>query len=852
MLSYETKSCRGVAQFFFGQFFFGLCSVGLFLGGLCSVAEADSSSEEGIVFFEKHIRPLLSRHCYQCHSQRAKKLEGELGLDSIEGWSRGGSMGSSLIPGDPDASLIMRAIRYADPELRMPPTKSLPASDIARMEQWIRMGAPAPLGNHTTPVSAHNPRLASEHWAYQPLSASAVPDVLDGDWPRSVIDRFVLERLEANNLKPGIDAAPGELARRISIQLTGLPLTPEEVKAFEADASTDRIVRLVDRLMTSSRFGQRWGRHWLDLARYADSNGLDENFLFREAWRYRNWVIGAINQDVTLDRFALEQIAGDLLPYDSVDQRDRQRIAAGFLVIGPKVLLGNNEKNQRMEVADELIDTVGRVVLGQTLGCARCHDHKFDPVPTADYYALAGIFASTNVMEQRFMLGQQRVMERLVGLGEHGNEEDEAYEKYYRELADLRERKKKADSVLALLKQARDEVFTADELEKYSDGFDPSALDAALPLEQRIAGQRLLVENIARRLSNPPKIPPRAMIPADVDQPADEHIRLAGQFDSLGEKVPRGFLTILRSRKPWALPANQSGRVALSQWLFDGDSPSGQLAARVLSNRLWHYMMGRGLVRTVDNFGTTGEEASHPELLDYLARRLIESGWSLKTLVREIAVSRTFALSSQYDSNNHAVDPDNRLWWRANRRKLDPESFRDAMLFAAGELDMTPLDSTVSYLGDQATAVGENKVRRRTDYNCRSVYLPVIRNDLPELFEVFDFANPHVATGARPSTTAPNQALFVLNDEMVMKAAEATAGRIIAELPGTDLSCRLKRMYQLIIGKEANNDLLQEMQEFLRTTRDNLVIPESEDRELRALAILGHALFASSRFQYLD
>ncbi|MFN0035195.1 MAG: PSD1 and planctomycete cytochrome C domain-containing protein [Saprospiraceae bacterium] len=824
----------------------------LFVFGLCSVAMANDSSDEGIVFFEKHIRPLLSRHCYQCHSQRAKKLEGELGLDSIEGWTRGGSMGASLIPGDSDASLIVRAIRYMDPDLRMPPTKPLPAADIARVEQWIRMGAPAPLGNHTSPPSDANPRHASEHWAYQPLSESSVQDVRAGDWPRSVIDRFVLKKLEANDLTPGNDATPSELVRRLYLQLTGLPPTPEDVKAFEADASPDRVDRLVDRLMTTSRFGQRWGRHWLDLARYADSNGLDENFLFREAWRYRNWVIGAINQDMTLDHFMLEQIAGDLLPYDSIDQRDRQRIAAGFLVIGPKVLLGNNEKNQRMEVADELIDTVGRVVLGQTLGCARCHDHKFDPVPTADYYALAGIFASTNVMEQRFMLGQQRVMERLVGLGDNGNDEDEAYEEYYRELSNLRERKKKADSVLALLRQARDEVLTADEIEKHHAGLDPSAADAALPLEQRIVGQRLLVEDIAKRLANPPKIPPRAMIPADVNQPTDEHIRLAGQFDSLGEKVPRGFLTVLRSRKPWELPANQSGRVALSQWLFDGDNPSGQLAARVLSNRLWHYMMGRGLVRTVDNFGTTGEEPSHPELLDYLARRLIESGWSLKTLVREIAVSRTFALSSQYDSTNHSVDPDNRLWWRANRRRMDPESFRDAMLSAAGELDMTPLDSTVSYLGDQATAVGENKVRRRTDYNCRSVYLPVIRNDLPELFEVFDFANPHVATGARPNTTAPNQALFVLNDEMVMKAAESTAGRIIAELPGTDPSPRLQRMYQLIIGKEATADVLQVMQSFLRTTQENLVISESENRELRALTILGHGLFASSRFQYLD
>src|SRR5262249_30623700 len=266
-----------------------------------------------------------------------------------------------------------------------------------------------------------------------------------------------------------------------------------------------------------------------------------------------------------------------------------------------------------------------------------------------------------------------------------------------------------------------------------------------------VALQKDLVAKLQAELAAPPPIPPRAMIPCDVDTPADESVRLAGQFDRLGERVPRGFLRVIND-VPAAIPEGQRARIELAQWLTDAENGAGQLAARVLANRVWHHLIGRGLVRTVDNLGRTGETASHPELLDYLARELIDSGWSLKHLVRQIALSRTFALSSHLDSACEAVDPDNRLLWRAHRRRLEPESLRDAMLTAAGQLDPKPLESTVSYLGDQATAVGDNKIRRRTDFPCRSVYLPVIRNDLPELFSVFDFANPHASTGLRPQT----------------------------------------------------------------------------------------------------
>ncbi len=660
----------------------------------------------------------------------------------------------------------------------------------------------------------------------------------------------MLAQLERAGLTPGSDADARELVRRLYFQLLGLPPTSEQVDSFLADSAPAALERLVDRLLSSPQFGERWGRHWLDLARYADSNGLDENFLFREAWRYRNWVIAAVNADLPHDRFVLEQICGDLLPFDSVEQRDRQRVAAGFLVVGPKVLLGTDEQKQRMEIADEQIDTVGRALLGQTLGCARCHDHKFDPFPTADYYALAGIFTSTQVMEQRYMLNQQRVMERLVGLGEDGEQADSAYERYWRELSQLKKRSQQAKSVLKRLRSG-DPQSLASLDDEPADAIAAAAKDDAQPISARIAAQETLCNELSAALSAPPAIPARAMIPTDSDQPSDERIRLSGQFDRPGERVPRGFLRVLCDHAPPEIDSGQSGRVALARWLTDGNGRAGQLAARVYTNRIWHHLIGRGIVPTVDSFGRTGAAPSHPELLDYLAAELIGSGWSLKAVVKQIVLSRVFALSSRHLPAHHARDPDNRLLWRGHRRRLDPESLRDAMLLAAGQLDLTPRESTVWYLEDQATAVGDNKVRRRTDFPCRSVYLPVIRNDLPELFQVFDFADPHVTTGARPRTTVPTQSLFMLNDEMVMEAARAAAARIL-ETSSTHWEARIVTMFGQLLGCSPTPAQRQALLDFLAGTAARLERQGDQRAELNALAMACHAVFASSQFQYLE
>jgi hypothetical protein len=849
----------------------------LHLSLLPASSRADNSSTEShFAYFEQHIRPLLAARCYSCHSERAKKSEGGLQLDSRAGWIDGGDSGTTIIPGDIDASLLLRAVRYSDPDLQMPPDRALPESDIAHLEQWVRLGAPDPRDalqvKEAPREDPSDPIAGREHWAYRPLAEPQVPHVAADAWPRNSIDAFVLTQLEAANLSPSEDADRRTLVRRVYVQLIGLPPTPEQVSEFLSSEHPHALEQLVDRLLESPHFGERWGRHWLDLSRYADSNGLDENFLLREAWRYRNRVVQAFNEDTPFDQFLTEQIAGDLLPYDSIEQRDRQRVAAGFLVVGPKVLLVDNKSLQRMDVADEQMDTIGKAILGQTLGCARCHDHKFDPIPTADYYSLAGIFASTQVLDQRYMLNEQRFMERLVGLGPDGDHLNDQYEKYWRELKSLKEKLAHAKEFRDLLKSGDTNTKTIEEFTKnHADSVSEKATDASLPMEDRFAAQQRFLNDLENAIANPPAIPPRAMAPVDREKPANEHIRLAGQYDRLGDEVPRGFLRVLAHDKA-SIPDNVSGRLELAHWLTNLSNGAGHLTARVLANRIWHHLIGCGIVRTVDNFGRTGEPPSHPELLDHLAAELIRSGWSIKSLVRQVVLSRTFAMSSHHDENAYSIDPGNRLLWRAHRRRFDPETLRDAMLLAAGTLDLKPMDSTVSYLGDQATAVGDNKNRRRTDFLCRSIYLPVIRNDLPELFEAFDFANPHSTTGMRSETMVATQGLFILNDDSVMTASQATAQRVLSTSDADDRDswnrvdkqtseladrlnqdeARVDRMFELIVNEPASAEERAEVLGFINQLEKSFGAEDGANAKARAWSLACQALFASSRFQIVE
>jgi hypothetical protein len=814
------------------------------------------ADDQGIAFFETHIRPIFFQHCYTCHAESQNKREGGFVLDSTDGLSIGGDRGAAVVPHDLDASILWQAVQYKNPELQMPPSAPLTAEQLDKLQRWIQMGAPLP--PQSTPASLtapSDPEAGKSHWAFQPLqiSPSAIIDPNNETNTHTSIDAYADNLRNQNQLTKAPIADRATLLRRLTLLLHGLTPTQDELKQFTQDIEPDAYQKIVDRLLASPRFGERWGRHWLDLARYADSNGSDENFLFREAWRYRNWILSALNDDIPFDRFTELQLAGDLLPHTSTEQRDQQRIATGFLLLGPKVLLGNDPENQKMEIADELIDTIGRIYHAQTLGCARCHNHKFDPVPTRDYYALAGIFTSTQVMEQRYMLNEQRVMEQLIGLGEEGIDKDDAYEKYWRERNQLGERKDKSREAFEALSKGDEEAFQKIAA-SHADSIAPEAIVAGRTLEERKTAQQQLADQLLRAWNEPPGIPPRAMASLDRPQPSDETIRIAGQFTQKGETVPRGFLTVLSdlptNTSSATIPSNSSGRLELARWLTSGTERSGQLTARVIANRVWYHLMGRGLVRTVDNFGRTGETPSHPLLLDYLASRLIEKQWSLKHLIREIVLSETFQLSTQHNETNYAVDPDNIFLWRYNRRRIDPEAFRDTTLQLAGILDSNVYLSTVNYLGDQATAVGPNTVRRRTDFPCRSVYLPVIRNDLPEIFEILDFADPQVATGMRRQTIVPTQGLFLLNDEQFMDAATKIAQKIW-HLPEPSIESKLKWAYLFTLGKDATSDELAVLIQTYQTLLSSLPA-DQPDREIRSLSIVVHAILASSRFQFYE
>jgi hypothetical protein len=597
-----------------------------------------------------------------------------------------------------------------------------------------------------------------KRWAFQAPQRHPAPAVKDAAWPKGIIDRFLLARLEAAGLRPGPDANRAVLLRRVTLDLIGLPPTPEEADAFLADRSPGAFERLVDRLLASPHFGERWGRHWLDVARYADSNGKDENLTFHEAWRYRDYVIACFNEDRPFDRFVREQLAGDLLPAADPAKRDEQLVATGFMVVGPKVLFDRDPVRRKMDVVDEQIDTVGRAFLGLTLGCARCHDHKHDPVPTADYYALAGIFASTRTLDGIKENNPLVSGWMLRPLGADGDRLRAA------QLAHLRRLEEASEG----LRKARADLL---DLEAPSDA--PGAAT------RRNTARVTDLDGETRRLqATAPPAPALAMAVRDEDRPDDAYINIRGNPHAPGPRVSRGFLQVVQTTNPPNVPADRSGRLELAAWLTAPDHP---LTARVFVNRVWMYLFGQGLVRSVDNFGAQGEPPTHAELLDDLAVRFMEDGWSVKRLVRMLVLSRAYQMDGAEDAAAVRMDPENRLLWRANRRRLEAEVLRDTMLCVSGQLDRRMGGSAVSALGEFATNNNGKGGLNTDEIRRRSVYLPVLRGGLPPLFEVFDFADPDVSTGKRNATTVPTQALYLMNSPFVMEQARKAARRLLAE-----------------------------------------------------------------------
>ena len=663
-------------------------------------------------------------------------------------------------------------------------------------------------------------------WSMRRPTSSPLPAVSNARWCRTPIDRYVLARLEASGMDISADADPHTLIRRAYFALSGLPPSREAIHAFLADESPNAFEQLVDRLLASPAFGERWGRHWLDVARYANSTGGGRSMLYGSAWRYRDYVIRSFNIDKLYHEFLIEQLAGDLLRYEDYRAGREQLIATAFLALGPTSYELQDKKQLRMDVIDEQIDTIGRAMLGLSLGCARCHDHKFDPVSTREYYALAGIFHSTQTLIHANV--STWVKRRLP------------VDRVRQQALDVHEQAvKKLETNRAATTKQLDEIRRQIDAERGDNrgpgetGNDNSdALELLRSLEQEHAR---LSRELQEARSNGPPSPPEVMAVGEGPEVGDSRVCIRGNAHDRGDIVPRGFIGAAGFAND-TIPSEASGRLELAQWIANSANP---LTSRMMVNRIWHHLFGAGIVRTVDNFGTRGEVPSHPQLLDYLALRFMEEDWSVKAIVREVMLSRTYQLSSVAWPEAASIDPQNRLLARHRRRRLDAESIYDSILALSGQLDRRMGGNTVR-------ADTKTEYAYRFEYGRRAVYLPVFRNRLPDVLAVFDFPDPNQATGRRAVSTTSTQSLFMLNSPFVREQAEAAARRLLEELPDGNDNDRIERLYKRAIGRPPSPRQLRLAREYL--ARQN----ESADERLARWSELCHVVIASVRFRYTE
>ncbi len=1083
--------------------------------GLLSAAEPDVKAVE---FFEKRVRPLMVDRCFECHNDENR--ESELAMDSRGGLLEGGTRGPAIISGKPSESLLIRAVNHGE-LLKMPPKTKLSTREIADLALWIKDGAVWP--NSKAFVSSKKEKKKNDgplftdaqrsFWAFQKPVESPLPDVKNTDWIQSPIDHFILVKLEAAELHPAVPTGKRTLIRRATFDLTGLPPTPDEIDEFLADNSPDAFARLVDRLLASPAYGERWGRHWLDVARYADSNGLDENLAHANAFRYRDYVVAAFNKDKPFDRFIQEQLAGDLLESANVDEQLEALTATTFLVLGAKMLAEDDPMKMQMDIIDEQIDVVGKAFMGLTLGCARCHDHKFDPIPQADYYSLAGIFKSTKTMEnhnvvarwQEKPLAAPELVEKRdrhqKQIDAKQSEVDSLVTANNEKLLDEARRHVSAYILVASQKRERDKLlkqaksYGADkslhktpglqliEAEDYTRGnvtkdfgsygagigvlvnrgelpnfveYDVELAKAGYyQFELRYAaagsrpcklsinksvvktdaarevtgswnptGQKWFVEGFFKfkegkntiRLEHPQFFPhidkllfvpismlasfnrePTATAPANtlseapVDAPAgaiadqptvgarsrlndddqlipefiqqwvkfldttetdrnsqfqrdaralakqfqqadaawrelraknakatalenpqlenarkllfeakgpfavtksiekyypvatsatlkkqrdnlkslemalpkfpetmavsdakieDIRIHIRGNHITQGAIVPRRVLRIMAGENQAPIGKQQSGRLQLAQWISNADHP---MTARVIVNRIWRWHFGAGLVRSPDNFGSLGDRPTHPKLLDWLASRFVNADWSIKKLHRTVMLSSAYQMSTSHNEVAMSVDPDNRLWWRMNRRRLEAEAVRDSILFACGSLDQSMGGSLLPTANRAYVTSTANVDPVVYEPLRRAVYLPVVRSALYDVFQAFDFAEPSVINGKRSSTTVASQALFMMNSKLVAQQTRHLAEELVGNVDLDDLS-RLGALFTRAVGRHPSPS---ESKRMLKYAQQYVSIATNNGKTLEESRILAwqsicRAVLASNEFLYVE
>ena len=775
--------------------------------------------ESRVEFFQKQIFPVLKKECFSCHDTASRK--GGLRADSRQALVAGGKSGPAIVPGDPEKSLLIETIRYQHARLKMPPKKQLPQAMIDNFVQWIGNGADWV----ERPQDAADYVITDEQrqfWSFQPLQAPDPPRVR-GLRSANPVDRFVVARLKEQGLVQGRRAGPRTLIRRATYDLVGLPPSPEEVDDFLAHWSRDpgaAMAGLVDRLLESRHYGERWGRHWLDLARYADTAGDASDFPVPEAYKYRNYVIDSFNKDKPYDQFIREQLAGDLLPSDNDDQRWEQTIGTGFIAISRRI--GVSPQNLGHITIEDTIDNIGKTFLGLTISCARCHDHKFDPIPTSDYYALYGILDSSIYPH----VGAEHRPWRSDFVYRIGQEKSEELLKPYREELQVWNDKERA------------------KLEEYRDFQRKKITDPTRTREK--AWQEVLAMREERR--------PHAEAFPDLEiayaiqegAPHDASIQLGGSTDkkAQGATVRRGFLQILGGEK-LSDDAVGSGRRELADWVAN---PGNPLTARVMVNRIWHYHFGRGLVATTSDFGVRGSPPTHPLLLDYLASYFMEQGWSIKQMHRLVMLSRTYQLASKDIPGNDELDPTNQFLWRANRQRLDAEQIRDSILAFSGQLDLTPggrhpFGHRLTYFYRQHEPfVGDYPTQRR------SIYMMQQRIKKNDQLDLFDGSDGNVPLSERKSTTTTLQALFLMNSEFAHQQAVGIARRM-ADLPA-DVATRVNWAYQLIFGRPPSQQEIDRATAYLEEV--GTFQGQDADWEEQAWAGYLRGMISSNEFLFVE
>lgn len=901
----------------------------------------------GIEFFERQVRPLLAEKCFSCHGRGQRK--GKLTLDSRAGVMAGGENGAVVVAGKPEESLLVEAIGY-EGGTQMPPDAKLTDREIGVLKQWVTLGLPWPATDDSGSAAIRVDGVVTEQdrnfWSFRPIREPAAPAVERKDWPRLPLDYFVLNRLEAEKLKPVPEANRQSFIRRATFDLLGLPPSEAEVAAFVADDHPQAYERLIERLLDSPQYGERWARHWLDVARYGEDQAHTfEARMYPSGYRYRDWVVDSLNRDLPIDQFLLEQIAGDLLPGE---ERMQRLPALGFFALGPVYYADAGcAPKAKSDEYDDRIDTLCRGVLGLTVACARCHDHKFDPISTKDYYALAGVFASTEYQEAplappevvkayddaqaeikqaeeklksaqteatrnlaeslapqtaKYLAATWRVQNRRkvesgykvasaiegtdlqefllerwlqYAVSEPGKKNQvltpwheliasqdakqdlsgdaaateavlrvaetvqaklvaaiearrEAEAKYREQLAALAEGMKKPDKP-ALPGETANVLKEFLENDKGPLAIPKDRLEKLLPEEGKQLLAELKKKTEERKKAAPPKYPVAHSLTEGKAANSKVHVR--GNVKELGDEVPRRFITVLSPSDPPPF-AQGSGRLELAQAITSRDNP---LTARVFVNRVWQHHFGRGIVGTPSNFGLLGERPTHPELLDYMAARFMASGWSLKQLHRDIMLSATYRLASSNNAANHERDPENRLLWRMNRRRLDIESWRDAMLLVAGSLDSTR--------GGPSLDLNNGNNRRRT------LYAAVSRHELNPVLRLFDFPDANLTSERRAITTVPMQQLFVLNSEFMIGQARTLAARLAQEnLP--DDEARIDRLYRLVFARAADERERRLAREFVARALPEEV--SASDVKLNRWEQLAQALLGTNEFVFAD